>query len=277
MKKALIIISAEKPNAETLSGEIQSFLKDNNIDFSVYRYTGLPLSAELQDDYDFAVSLGGDGAVLFAARYCAPKNIPVFPVNLGRFGFIADIEPKVWKRELMRFLNEKKSLHERLLLSAKIKRKGKIIGAFNALNDVVVSGSGIAKLIDLAISLNGISFGTFRSDGVTVSTPTGSTAYSAASGGPILDPGVSAFVLTQVSPFSLSNRPLVLPSSGTMTIKVLPIRTKETILSVDGQEAFSLKENDEIIISESPDKVKLAGCSPDNFYKALRSKLGWSG
>ena len=109
MKKALIIISAEKPNAETLSGEIQSFLKDNNIDFSVYRYTGLPFSAELQDDYDFAVSLGGDGAVLFAARYCAPKNIPVFPVNLGRFGFIADIEPKVWKRELMRFLNEKKA------------------------------------------------------------------------------------------------------------------------------------------------------------------------
>ena len=127
------------------------------------------------------------------------------------------------------------------------------------------------------ISFNGISFGVFRADGVIVSTPTGSTAYSAASGGPILDPDVSAFVLTPISPFSLSNRPLVLPSSGQMKIKILPARAKDIIVSIDGQEMVSLQENDEIIISESPNKVKMAGCSPDNFYKALRSKLGWSG
>lgn len=277
MTKALLIISTEKPKAEALRGEITAFLKERNIEFSVYGYTGLPVAAELKEDYDFAISLGGDGTVLFTARYCAPKNIPIFPVNLGHFGFIAAIEPAVWKPELIKFLSGKQNLHERLLLSAAVRCSGKTAGAFEALNDVVVSGAGIAKLIELEISFNGISFGIFKSDGVIVSTPTGSTAYSAASGGPILAPDVSAFVLTQISPFSLSNRPLVLPSSGKMTIRVLPMRTKEMILSIDGQELFSLKEGDEIVISESENKVKMAGCSPENFYKALRSKLGWSG
>lgn len=277
MKKALIVVSTDKPKAKELIREIKAFLKEKSISCFVYEYTGITHSVNFEDSYDFAISLGGDGTVLFTARYCAPKKISVFPVNLGHFGFIANIEGKEWKKALIKFLSGKEKLHERLLLSALVIRKNKEIGIFEALNDIVVSGAGIAKLINLEISFNGIPFGTFRSDGVIVSTPTGSTAYSAASGGPILDPDVFAFVLTPISPFSLSNRPLVLSSSGKMIIKVLPMRTKDTILSVDGQELFSLKEYDEIIITESPNRVKMAGCSPDNFYKALQSKLGWSG
>lgn len=281
MKKALIIVGTKKPEAERLSGIICSFLKEKNINSVIYEYSNeyacSPHMPNLKDEFGFSVSLGGDGTVLFAARYCAPRNIPVFPVNFGRFGFIANIEPCQWKNELIKLLNGEQELHERILLSAAVKRKGKIMNAFEALNDAVISGSGIAKLISLDICFNGISFGTFRADGVIISTPTGSTAYSAASGGPILDPDVSSFVLTPISPFSLSNRPLVLPSGGKMIIKVLPAGTNDIILSVDGQEIFSLKKDDEIIITESPNKVKMAGCSPDNFYKALRSKLGWSG
>ncbi|AGT44523.1 NAD(+)/NADH kinase [Treponema pedis] len=277
MKSALIVVSTDKPETEKLSGAIGAFLKENGIDFTVYEYSGYSHLPGLKSGFDFAVSLGGDGTVLFTARYCAPRNIPVFPINFGRFGFIANIEPNEWKAELINFLNGKSELHERSLLSVAVKRKEKITDSFEALNDAVISGAGIAKLINLDIGFNGISFGTFRADGVIVSTPTGSTAYSAASGGPILDPSTSSFVLTPISPFSLSNRPLVLPSNGKMIIRVLPARTKEVILSVDGQEIFSLKEGDKIIISESPNKVKMAGCSPDNFYRALRSKLGWSG
>ena len=277
MKKALIVLSIEKPNAKKICKEIEAFLSAKGIDSFVYKYDGISHSPELNEDYDLAISLGGDGTVLFTARYSAPRHIPVFPINLGRFGFIANIEPKEWEGELLQLLNGEQALHKRMLLSASIKRKNKEIVKYEALNDAVVSGSGIAKLINLDISFNGISFGVFRADGVIVSTPTGSTAYSAASGGPILDPDVSAFVLTPISPFSLSNRPLVLPSSGQMKIKILPARVKDIIVSIDGQEMVSLQEDDEIIISESPNKVKMAGCSPDNFYKALRSKLGWSG
>ncbi len=281
LQRALIIVGTKKENSKKLLKDIQNYLLDKGIESELYKYSGVAYSSDdssdkLQIDYDFAISFGGDGTVLFAARYCAPRGIPVFPINLGHFGFIANIEPEDWKVELENFLSGKTKLHQRHLLSACIDRDG-MSNCFLALNDLVISGSGVAKLIELDISFNGISFGVFRADGIIVSTPTGSTAYAAGLGGPILDPEVPAFLLTPIAPFSLSNRPIVLPSSGTIQIKVLPSRQENIILSIDGQEVFSLKEGDEININESGNSVKMAGCSPGSFYKALRSKLGWSG
>ena len=110
-----------------------------------------------------------------------------------------------------------------------------------------------------------------------VATPTGSTAYSAANGGPILAPDLSAFVLNPICPFSLSNRPIVLPSTGTLKITVLEMRHKETILTIDGQETFALQRGDSVFVNEAPDRARLIGCDEDVFYTALRSKLNWSG
>lgn len=276
MKNALIVLGSNKDEALNLCNIITAFLLQEGITSSVFKYTGVSHSFESDEIYDFAVSLGGDGTVLFTARFCAPRSIPVFPINFGHFGFIASIEPKHWKRDITKFLNGKLGLYKRALLFASVKR-AETLCTFEALNDVVISGSGIAKLINLEISFNGISFGIFRSDGIIVSTPTGSTAYSAAAGGPILYPDVAAIVLTPIVPFSLSNRPLVLPASGELKIKLAPMRTKNIILSIDGQELFPLEENDEILVTESKYCVEMAGCSPENFYKALRSKLGWSG
>ncbi len=281
MKKALIILGTKKENAKKILKDIQKYLTEKEIDSDLYNYSGMTYSADetsnqLDFDYDFAISLGGDGTVLFAARYCATLGIPVFPINLGHFGFIANIEPNDWKPELEKFLDGKTSLHKRHLLSACIDREDKK-NCFLALNDLVISGSGVAKLIELEISFNGISFGIFRADGVIVSTPTGSTAYTAGLGGPILDPEVPAFLLMPIAPFTLSNRPIVLPSSGTIGIKVLPSREENFILSIDGQEVFCLKAGDSINISESGKSIEMAACSPERFYKALRSKLGWSG
>ena len=154
------------------------------------------------------------------------------------------------------------------MLSTAVYRNGECVGSFDALNDVVVSGGGIAKLINLALSFNGISFGVYRADGVIVSSPTG---------GPIMDPTVAAFVLTPISAFSLSNRPVVLPASGTMRIEVLHNRQKDVIVSIDGQELFPLCEGDKIEIKMSRHRLKLIGSSPEAFYTALRSKLAWSG
>ncbi len=281
MRKALIIVGTQKEASKKLLEDIQAYLSEKDIQTDLYKYSGVAYSVEDYSDklklsYDFAISFGGDGTVLFAARYCAPRSIPVFPINLGHFGFIASIEPQDWKTELDKFLTGKTELPERHLLSACIERDGKQ-KSFIALNDLVISGSGVAKLVNLDISFNGIPFGVFRADGIIVSTPTGSTAYSAALGGPILDPAVPAFLLTPIAAFSLSNRPIVLPSSGNIEIEVLASRENNILLAIDGQEVFSLQEGDTIKISESAKSIKMAGCSQDSFYKALRSKLGWSG
>ncbi len=276
-KKVIIILTTYKPHAADIADAMLAYFQDNGIQADIYKYDGLTPAAPVRKRYDFAVSLGGDGTVLFAARYCAPKKIPVFPINLGEFGFIAGIEPKHWAQALGEYLAGQAESHERMMLSTAVYRGGRCIDTFDALNDVVVSGGGIAKLINLAVSFNGISFGTYRADGVIVSSPTGSTAYSAASGGPIMDPTVAAFVLTPISAFSLSNRPVVLPAAGAMLIEVLHNRQKDVIVSIDGQEVFPLCEGDKIEIRKSRHRLKLIGCSPETFYTALRSKLAWSG
>ena len=276
-KNAIIISTTYKSHAAEVAKAMIPFFDQNGIHADIYEYDGVTRSDPVRKQYDFAVTLGGDGTVLFAARYCAPKKIPVVPINFGEFGFIASIEPAYWEQALSEYLAGKAESHERLMLSAAVYRDGQCAGTFAALNDVVIAGGGIAKLINLAVSFNGIPFGTYRADGVIVSSPTGSTAYSAASGGPILDPTVAAFVLTPISAFSLSNRPIILPASGIMRIDVLHNRQKEVIVSIDGQELFPLCENDRIEIKMSRHRLKLIGCSPEAFYTALRSKLAWSG
>ncbi len=244
-KKAIIIVTTYKTHAVETAKAIEKFLKRSNIQTDVYEYDGLNSPHPFNTHYDFAVSLGGDGTVLFAARYCAPKSIPIFPVNLGKFGFIAGVEPSDWETPLTHYLNGSVKIHRRMMLSVSVFRNNHCIDTFEALNDAVISKQGIAKT-RLAVSFDTISFGTYEADGIIMSTPTGSTAYSAAAGGPILDPSVEAFVLTPVAPFSLSNRPIILPSSGILNVDMLHSRQSSIILSVDGQKTQSLFEHDRV-------------------------------
>lgn len=281
MKKVLLVVSAEKKDAENLAVHIAEYLAKHNFQAVVYRYDGYDGltvdTKKLEQDFAFVISLGGDGNVLFASRFAGPKNIPVLPINFGQFGFIANIQPDEWKTALEDFLAGKQEAHLRMLLDITVKRENKIISGFTALNEAVVSGSGVAKLISVELSYTGLSFGVFRADGLIVATPTGSTAYAVASGGPILDPTMYAFVVAPVAPFTLSNRPLVLPASEQLVLKILPQRQKNLILSVDGQESVKLHVGDEVIIGRSAATVNLVGCSQKHFYEVLRAKLGWSG
>jgi len=276
VRNALAVVNTFKSEAPRIARAIAEVLASEGVQCDLFEYAGTngvnPFAG-----HDLAITLGGDGTVLFAARYCASRKIPVFPVNLGEFGFIAGIDRDSWETPLREFLHGKRHGVERTLLSAEVRRAGRVAFASEALNDAVVSGSGIAKIVNLEVQYNGIPFGTYRADGIIVATATGSTAYSAASGGPILDPELAAFVLTPICAFSLSNRPIVLPSKGTMEITVLGMRHRDTILTIDGQEVFSLEEGDTVVIREAPARVRLVGCDPDVFYGALRSKLNWSG
>lgn len=276
MKKCLIIVNRFKEEAISISKKIESFLREHDVEpisiFFEKETTGFSLSG-----ISFVITLGGDGTVLYAARLSCKEQIPIFPINLGQFGFIAGINPNNWEKKLKEYLKGVLPITKRTLLNIKVFRKEKEIFTSTALNDAVIRTGCPAQISELVIDYNKRSFGKFKADGVVVATSTGSTAYSAAAGGPIVDPELDVFVLSPICPFSLSNRPLILNSEGKLSIKVLSSRGAEIILSCDGQEIKKLMGDDTIIIEKNKEKALLAGCDSEVFYSALQSKLNWSG
>lgn len=276
MKKVLIIINICKDESVALAEEISDYLKSRDMEIVFYGFNGFCNKAPF-DGYDFVITLGGDGTVLFAARNCVDYNIPLFPINLGEFGFIASIQPDEWKNSLDLFLDSKLPVTTRSMFDIEVIRNNNTVYSFYALNDAVISAQRAATIVSLDVNYNNLHLCKLKSDGLIVSTPTGSTAYSAAAGGPIIDPGMDAFVLTPLNSFSLSSRPIVLSPEGVLSIEIEKERTKNICLKVDGQEPVDLLFGDKVIIKQLKNKVKLVGCTEEKFYNALRSKLNWSG
>ena len=276
MKKALIVINTSKDESMILANEINMFLSKKGVKSDLLNFDGFCGNVSF-DGYDFVLTLGGDGTVLFAARNAVKLGIPVFPVNLGQFGFIASVQPFEWKNELETFLSGDAFIEKRAMLDVKVFRDSKVVYSSLGLNDVVISAKRGASTISLSVNYDGVPLCKLKSDGVIVSTSTGSTAYSAAAGGPIVDPHLSAFVLTPVNSFSLSSRPVVLSPDGDLEIMVEQSRAKEICITVDGQEAELLKSEDRIFVNKYEKKVQLVCATREKFYNALRSKLNWSG
>ncbi len=278
MKKSVVVRNVYNQKAMEESEKVRLFLTQHQVESEMFDYSG-DKGNSLLPDCDFVITLGGDGTVLYASRICAPRGIPVFPVNFGEFGFIAGISKDDWQRPLLAWIDGEISWTERNLLYGQVIRNGDngIFTAFSstALNDIVVRTIGVAQLAELQVSADDEPFGRFRSDGVIVATPTGSTAYSAAAGGPIVDPSVDAVILSPINAFSLSNRPIVLKPDTVVSVTVLPSRGAEMAITFDGQQVCSLQPEDVITITSANEKVKLIGCDTSAFYSALRSKLQW--
>ena len=277
MKKCLIVVNTHKDESQNLGRMIQSYLAAKSIESFVFCFDGFSTENPFTG-FDFVITLGGDGTVLFAARGCVENKIPVFPVNLGEFGFIASIQKNEWQKELDLFLAGKSEVDERNMLNAALvsTRQSEPFSGIG-LNDVVICAKTAARTIMFTVSYNDVPLGTFKADGIIISTATGSTAYSASAGGPIIDPELDALVLTPINSFSLSSRPLVLSPRGEVGITILPSRENDVIITIDGQKPFDLHEGDCIKIRRLQEKVKLVGCTTKKFYGALRSKLNWSG
>lgn len=276
MKKCLIVINTNKKESHSVGKEIEEFLFLNNIKSDFYCFDGFSTDNPFCN-YDFVITLGGDGTVLFAARGCVEYGIPIFPINFGEFGFIASIQKSEWKELLLDFINNKISIESRSMIEVEVFKDNKKEYYSLGLNDVVICSKAAAKTIMLDVAYNNASLGEFKADGIVLATPTGSTAYSVSAGGPIIDTQLDALVLTPLNSFSLSTRPLVLSPNGVITIKVLPSRQKEVVVIVDGQKPFKITSGDFINIKLLEKKVKLVGCTTEKFYNALRSKLNWSG
>ncbi|SEP74474.1 NAD+ kinase [Treponema bryantii] len=276
MKKALIIINVSKEESMTLAQKIARYLEKKGIEHDFLSFDGFVDNTDFKG-YDFVVSLGGDGTVLYAARNASKYGLPVFPVNLGEFGFIASVQPEEWEKELKSFLDGKSSFEKRTMLKVDVIRDGKKIYSSLSLNDAVISTQRGVSTVMLSVKRNNLPLCNLKADGLIIATPTGSTAYSTAAGGPIVSPDLEAFVLTPLNSFSLSSRPVVLSPDSKLEVTVEKSRAKDLYFTVDGQEPFQIKVGDIITVILNKKKAKLVACSTEKFYNALRSKLNWSG
>ena len=276
-EEVLIIANGIKKESIPLSREIEAYLDSVNIKHSTLMTMSTSDDVIIPYSTDLVISLGGDGTVLYVARKVHDLGLPILPVNLGTFGYITEVGKDEWKEAFERYVEKGDNLSRRLMLKVSVTRNKKKIFSSYALNEATISSSGISKVVKLELDLDNTYAGLFKADGIIVATPTGSTGYSLAAGGPILMSDISAFIITPICPFTLSNRPLVTGSETYCMIKVSEGQRTEVILSVDGQSSIALMEGDEVNIEKSRSKALLILSHKRNYIEVIRDKLNWSG
>lgn len=277
IRSVLIIANTGKSGADSLAREIRGNLESRGIRVTTFAYEGVAHEVPDKDGHDVAITLGGDGTVLFASRVLAGHTTPILPVNLGDFGFISEVGHDEWSAALDSFIAGEIEAGPRLVLDVCLEREGNRVCSFRGLNDAVVSSEGISRMVRLDVHLSDQRIGRYRADGVIVATPTGSTAYSAAAGGPILHPEMSAMILNPICPFTLSHRPIVLPEDEEIVIHVDPSQRSSVALTVDGQSLTSLDPGDIVRVRASGDRAHIIRSNRRTFYEVLRNKLNWAG
>jgi NAD+ kinase len=234
---------------------------------------GLP-RPQVPDGCELAIVLGGDGTLLSAARAVAGRAIPVLAVNLGGLGFLTAIPVSDLFPELERALTGVHRLTRRRLLHVAVLRGDSVVAVYAALNDVVIAKSSIARIVDLDVWAGDSFVCEYKADGLIVSTPTGSTAYSLAAGGPIIFPTVSAVCITPICPHTLTNRPLIIPADLPVRV-VSHMKDEDGFLTVDGQVGGALEPGDAVECTASKSEVLLVHPPDKTFFDVLRQKLKW--
>lgn len=275
--RALLVTNLRKDDAEKVAEDAVLHLVSIGWDVENFSFPGAPGVPPPFDGVDLAVSIGGDGTLLYTARHAAPCSVPVLPINLGRLGFIAANRRESWKDVLERWVNGTLPVSSRMMLEIEVCCKGEVGGGFLCLNDGVISAQGISKLIGLRLSASGRVFGEYRADGLIVATPTGSTAYNLAAGGPAVHPELQAIIANPICAFTLASRPLVLPGNELLDVTIEETRRSEALLTIDGQETLTLKEGDTVRFRNARVTVSLVVPPELVFYGSLQTKLGWTG
>ncbi len=230
---------------------------------------------EIGQEADLVIVVGGDGSLLSAARTLAKYETPVLGVNRGRLGFLTDISPDEIANQVPRVLDGQFTRERRFLLDARVSRDGKIVGRADALNDVVVNSGTSAQMIELELYINDVFVNRQRADGLIVSTPTGSTAYSLSGGGPIMHPTLDAIVLVPMFPHALSSRPIVVEGSSEIRIDILARNGIHPPVTCDGQVNMTARPGDSVYIDKKPHRLTLLHPLGHSFYASCRDKLRW--
>jgi NAD+ kinase len=254
------------------------------LDAKSIRYTVIPsrvgdIDAGLKKqipECDLSVALGGDGTLLFTSRNFSKYNIPIVGINLGGLGFITEFKESELIECMECVLKKEHTFEERMMIDVHVNRNNKQCWIETGLNDLVINTGGISRLLLLEVLSGRHLVGRYRSDGIIVATPTGSTAYSLSAGGPILNPNMRAFVICPICPHSLGARPLIVPTEESIKIMILSQNLKINA-TIDGQVAFNLQYEDELHISRSKTITRLVSLGKRSFYDIVREKLSWKG
>jgi NAD+ kinase len=230
---------------------------------------------ELGDHADLLITFGGDGTLLSVARH-APPHVPILGVNMGTLGFLTEVRVEDVPAMLERVLAGNFEVEARATFDVHVDGPGHADAHYRVLNDATINKSALARIIEIRVSVAGLYVSTFRSDGLIVSTPTGSTAYNLSAGGPIIYPTMGAVVLTPICPHMLTNRPLVLPDELEVEIGIVShSEDQEVYLTLDGQEGFPIAETDRVCVRKSEHRILLVQSPEKNYFDVLRTKLKW--
>lgn len=230
--------------------------------------------AEMSRLIDFLIVLGGDGTLLSAVRDMAGKDVPILGVNLGGLGFLTEITLEELYPVLGQILEGKMEIERRMKLKAQVIRGGELVGEYTVLNDAVITKSVLARIINIKSTINGAYVTTYRGDGVIISTPTGSTAYSLAAGGPIVYPTLDSILITPICPHALTNRPLLVPDRVKVEFK-LESEESDVRLTLDGQVGCPLQPFDHVIVTKASDSVSFIRSPFKDYFQILRTKFKW--
>ena len=271
------VIKPHAPDIEKILDKLINYFKERKIEYlledeaarKLKEKTGISRE-KLPDKVDLVIVLGGDGTLLSIAHLAAQKDVPVLGVNLGSLGFITEVPLDEMYLTLDSFLGgEEKIISPRRMLEASF--KGRI---YYCLNDVVINKGALARMIQCAIWIDDKKIAILRADGLIISTPTGSTAYSLAAGGPIIQPYIPAIIIAPICPHTLSFRPMVISSDS--RIKVQLLTGEEVYITLDGQRGDSLAENDEVEVKRSNLELRLISSPKRNYFDLVQEKLGWA-
>jgi NAD+ kinase len=289
MRRIGIIAKQNKPEAMTITRNLVEWLRPKkievNIEEEMERLLHPPLSGpnwssnrreDIPKLVDMIIVLGGDGTLLSVARLVGNHEVPILGVNLGGLGFLTEIHLDELYRVLERVIQGDFKTDERVVLNTGVVRKGKRLAEFTVLNDAVINKGALARIIDIETTINGEYLTTFKSDGLIVSTPTGSTAYNLSAGGPIVYPSLHAIIITPICPHTLTNRPIMIPDDVEIRA-LLKSRQQEVILTLDGQQGFPLEFEDVVEVKKADSRILLIKSPYRHYFEVLREKLKWGG
>jgi NAD+ kinase len=287
MKRIGIIGKQNKPEAVTITGRLVEWLQPKGIEVYIEEeiekslrpnLTGPFLNPvkreEIPSHAEMIIVLGGDGTLLSVARLVGSHEVPILGVNLGGLGFLTEIRLEELYRVLERVIQGDFVTNERVVFHAAVIRRGERLVEFIVLNDAVINKGALARIIDLETTINGEYLTTFKSDGLIISTPTGSTAYNLSAGGPIVHPSLHCIIITPICPHTLTNRPIVIPDDVEVRA-ILKSKQQEVILTLDGQQGFILEIGDVVEVKKAEGKILLIKSPYRHYFEVLREKLKW--
>jgi len=281
MKNIAIFAKVHDPRCQDVAVELIAWLEGRGLTPLVEPHLSRHLqvregagSADIPESADLVVVLGGDGTLISVARLVGNREVPILGVNLGSLGFLTEITLDELYPALESCLSGDYRVSERMMLRASIERDGEEIQTHRVLNDVVINKGALARIVDLETTVSGSYLTTFKADGLIISTPTGSTGYSLAAGGPIVHPALECLVVTPICPHTLTNRPIVVDAGATVTV-TLKSAHEDVFVTLDGQVGMELKPGDVVRVRRAEHRTRLVISRSKDYFEVLRTKLKW--